>query len=398
MVSRNAALAGSLGATVIVLAAFSLGGDGFSPPGFGDPLAGLTDDELARFEVGRDYFEEAEEADEGLGPVFNDVSCVACHDQPAAGGGNSTRFETRFGRVGRDGVFNPLTELGGTLIQADGIGPVPGFTFVGEVVPPRANVVAGRRATPLFGLGLVEAVPDSTLLAIAAAQQRDGTPVDGRPSIVIDPPSTRRSVGRFGWKAQHSSLFTFAGDAYTNEMGITTPLFPDEQCPQGNCAALAFNPVPTPNDADNGSLEAFADFMRLLAPPPRGPITQAARAGEVLFSRIGCDTCHVPTLRTGPSPVAALNNVAFHPYSDFLLHDMGSLGDGIVQDSARAREMRTAPLWGLRVVTAFLHDGRATAVGDAILAHDGEARDARNRFARLSSSDKARLVAFLLSL
>jgi CxxC motif-containing protein (DUF1111 family) len=180
-------------------------------------------------------------------------------------------------------------------------------------------------------------------------------------------------------------------------MGITTSLFPTENCPQGNCASLAFNPVPGINDTD-ASLQQFSDFMEFLAPPPIQPIPMAGRGGDTLFASIGCAICHVPTLQSGPNSVAALNQVVFHPFSDFLLHDMGSLGDGIVQGGTGAREMRTAPLWGLRNVTAFLHDGRAPTIPAAILAHDGQGRPARDRFAKLSPSDQARLIAYLKSL
>jgi CxxC motif-containing protein (DUF1111 family) len=370
---------------------------------FGDPLPGLTAVQLTRFQAGLAEFEGVEQViPDGLGPVFNNTACSNCHSDPAAGGGSSTLFVTRFGRV-TGGVFDPLTELGGSLIQSQGIGNGPwGYNFVGEVVPPQANVVARRRTTPLFGAGLVAAVPDVALVMLAQQQQFQSREVAGRPSMVIDPPSTEPQVGRFGWKAQHASLFTFAGDAYLNEMGITTPLFPQENCPQGNCAILAFNPVPAlggtaPNDT-NAVLQEFADFMSFLAPPPTQPIPPAGGGGDQIFAAIGCAFCHVPTLQTGPSPVAALSHVTFHPFSDFLLHDMGSLGDWIVQGGTGAREMRTAPLWGLRNVTAFLHDGRASTITAAILAHDGQGQPARNKFARLSPADQARLVAYLKSL
>ncbi|HYT31457.1 MAG TPA: di-heme oxidoredictase family protein, partial [Thermoanaerobaculia bacterium] len=142
----------------------------------------------------------------------------------------------------------------------------------------------------------------------------------------------------------------------------------------------------------------FADFMTLLAPPPRGPITVAAILGEHQFSRIGCASCHTPTLITGPSPVTALHYVAFHPYSDFLLHDMGSLGDGITQNRATGRLMRTAPLWGVRKETSLLHDGRSATLEQAIAAHDGQGKKARDRFLKLSAFERSQLIAFLNSL
>jgi CxxC motif-containing protein (DUF1111 family) len=206
-----------------------------------------------------------------------------------------------------------------------------------------------------------------------------------------------RDVGKFGWKAQVPSLLIFSGDAYLNEMGITNPIFPDENCPQGNCDELQYNPMPGLND-DGSGVRAFRDFMRLLAPPPRGPITFEALIGQVIFSAIGCDACHTPTLTTGSNAIAALDHQTYHPYSDFLLHNMGSLGDGIKQGDATRREMRTAPLWGLRMITTFLHDGRATTLHDAIVAHDGQGKAARDRFIALSAIEKSYLRAFLKSL
>jgi CxxC motif-containing protein (DUF1111 family) len=408
-IRRRTAAASVFGALAIALVA---GLPGNTPaPNFGDPLAGLTTSQLARFQAGVTEFTDPEMISDGLGPVFNaplgvsaanGVACSTCHTDPVAGGGSSTQFETRFGQI-TGGVFDPLVTLGGSLIQNQGIGNGPwGFNFVREVVPPQANVVAKRRTTPLFGLGLVEALSDETLLMIAAQQQFQSRQTAGRASIVLDPTiadptPTQTRVGRFGWKAQHAVLLTFAGDAYLNEMGITTPLFPTENCPQGNCAILAFNPVPGINDT-NTSLQQFSDFMAFLARPPVQPCPPAGRGGDMLFAALGCAFCHMPTMQTGPSPVAALNHVQFHPFSDFLLHDMGSLGDGIVQGGTGATEMRTAPLWGLRNVSAFLHDGRATTVEAAILAHDGQGRPARDRFAQLQPGDKARLVAYLKSL
>jgi hypothetical protein len=413
MTRKRWTVAGSLIPLLIVMTIAFLG-NGPAAPSFGDPLAGLIPSEVARFQAGLAEFVGLEQAlPDGLGPVFNaplvhgadvtSVACSTCHTDPAVGGGSSTQFETRFGRVGRDGVFDPLTQLGGSLLQNQGIGNGAwGYNFVGEAVPKQANVVAKRRVTPIFGAGLVEAVPDHALMMIAAQQQNASPGTAGRPSMVVEPNSTQTTIGRFGWKAQHSSLFVFGGDAYLNEMGITTPLFPTENCPQGNCALLQYNPVPAlggtvPNDT-NTVLQEFADFMAFLAPPPIQPIPQAGRGGDQIFAAIGCAFCHMPKLQSGPSPTATLSNVEFHPFSDFLLHDMGSLGDGIVQGNTGAREMRTAPLWGLRNVKAYLHDGRATTISAAILAHDGQARQARNNFAQLRPSDQARLVAYLNSL
>jgi len=382
-------------AIVLTAVGLGLGGARAAATDFGDPLPGLSAGELARFTAGRDAFEQVETAADGLGPVFNDTACASCHSVGATGGGSET-LETRFGTL-TGGAFDPLAERGGSLIQRDGIGPQGTCVFAGEVVPAEATIVAGRRSTPLFGLGLVDAVPDAELIALARRQARRQPRTAGRPNVVTDVATGRPAVGRFGWKSQVPSLLVFSGDAYLNEMGITTPLFPDENCPQGDCALLACDPVPGVDD-DLEDVEHFRDFMSLLAPPPRGQASFAALEGSWLFEQSGCASCHVRALTTGASPVAALRFRTFQPFSDFLLHDMGSLGDGIAQGRATGREMRTAPLWGLRLFTTFLHDGRAHTIEDAILAHDGQGRPARDRFAALPAAKKGKLVTFLRTL
>jgi CxxC motif-containing protein (DUF1111 family) len=215
---------------------------------------------------------------------------------------------------------------------------------------------------------------------------------------VLDVVSGERRVGRFGWKAHAPSLLHGAAEASFLEMGITSPFLPDDACPQGDCAAMGCDPVPDPED-DGADVFLLADFMSLLAPPPRSVAAAATvTEGRRVFDGIGCADCHTPRLRTGWHEVAALRNRAFAPYSDFLLHDMGALGDGIQQGDAGAREMRTAPLWGLRAGEAFLHDGRATTIEEAILAHDGQGAESRRRFRDLEPEDEARLLAFLRSL
>ena len=364
----------------------------------GGPLPGLDAEQLARFNEGRDDFVEEDSIEDGLGPVFNEASCVACHDAPV--GGTNGRAETRFGRwIG--GRFDPLAEHGGSLIQDHAIGAVAGgagaFTFVPEVVPAAANARATRITTPLFGLGLVDAVPDLTFIMLARLQSYYSPSTRGRPNFVTEIRTGATRVGRFGWKAQVPTLHQFSGDAYLNEMGITNPEFPTENCPQGDCGLLAFNPFPTLNN-DGEDVERFADFMTLLGPPPRGSRSLLTALGEYWFGQVGCAGCHTPALVTGLSPVAALSRKVFRPYSDFLLHEMGALGDGIVQGRAGPREMRTAPLWGLSAHTTFLHDGRATSIEDAILAHSGQGAQSRARYTRLPPGPRASLLAFLRSL
>jgi CxxC motif-containing protein (DUF1111 family) len=367
-------------------------------PAAGEPLAGLTAAQREAFADGLEDFSDEEGVGDGLGPVFNERSCKACHSVPAIGGG-SERTVTRFSRV-VNGVFDPLANLGGSLMQDHAVGPQDGspHTFQPESVPAVANLVVHRRSPPLFGLGLVDATPDADFISMAAMQSARRDPVAGRVSQVMNIRAGMTTVGKFGWKGQVPSIFQFAGDAYVNELGITSPDFPNESCPQGNCAELAaFNPFPGLNDDGEGP-ELLSNFMTLLAAPPRGPQNRDTDDGEKTFESIGCAACHVATLRSGSSPIAALDHKTYHPYSDFLLHDMGALGDGLEMGSAKGAEMRTAPLWGLRFITTFLHDGRATTLDQAILGHDGQARGARDRFAALNPAAKAKLIAFLKSL
>jgi CxxC motif-containing protein (DUF1111 family) len=380
--------------TALVVSVFTLLAVSAQGQQAGDPFSGLTAADQATFEAGQDAFQEEEGIDEGLGPVFNGTSCAQCHSNPTVGG-DSDVLETRFGTTDKK-KFDALEDLGGSLIQSQGIGKVmckdgTFYTFKGE--DPLGTFKIQRKTTPLFGLGLVDAVPDSTFVNL--------THNGGKVNRVLDPVSGGRKVGKFGWKAQVSSLLVFAAEAYVNEMGITSPFFPAEQCPNGDCALIAAcDPVTDPEDIHGDDVLAFADFMTLLAPAPRGTDSGSAsvRAGEAVFNRIGCEGCHVSTLTTGPSDIAALNQVTFHPYSDFLLHDMGALGDGIEQGQAAGNEMRTAPLWGLRFRRRFLHDARATTPGAAIEAHDGAAKAAAQAFQQLTAADRQALLHFLGSL
>jgi CxxC motif-containing protein (DUF1111 family) len=371
---------------------------------FSKPIAGLTSTQLASFNAGKTAFSTAEDVDEGLGPVFNDVSCIACHSQSGTGGG-SERIETRWGNT-VNGVFDPLASKGGSLQQDHGIGQVNKANgslcavFNPEAQPAGSNTIAFRRTTPLFGLGLVNATPDSVFTNLAAQQKTQNSAIAGRVNMVTNlDQGGKVTVGRFGWKAQVPTLHQFSGDAYLNEMGITSAQFPNENCPQGNCALLACNPVPELNDADGEDVEAFADFMTLLAPPARGTITTTVTAGQTVFTSTGCAFCHTPDLKSGSSAIAALANKTYHPYSDFLLHDMGSNGDGIGgQGQAKPREMRTAPLWGVRGISKLLHGGTAVDFEQAIQQHGGQGSTARSKFNTLTATQKSQLFAFLNSL
>ncbi|MGB8166149.1 MAG: di-heme oxidoredictase family protein [Chthoniobacteraceae bacterium] len=365
------------------------------PPQFGAPLPGLTPAQLLDFSAGLDEFENVEDAEGGLGPVFNNVSCVSCHSSGATGGGGAVTV-TRFGRFA-NGQFDPLTSRGGSLLQQRAIA-----VEALENVPAEANVIAHRQSTPLFGLGLIEAIADADILRNAQRPQVDG--IRGRAVMVHDVVSGTQRVGRFGWKAQLASVLAFAGDAYLNEMGITSRFFPVENAPNGDLATLAaFDHLSDPEDVPDsvtgkGDIDVAADFMRFLAPPPTLPLTPSANAGRQVFQQLNCAACHQPLMITGPNPVAALSQKPVALFSDLLVHDMGALGDGIVQGAAGPREMRTAPLWGLRASAPYLHDGRASTLDDAIRAHDGEAKNARDRYRTLNPLQRQQLMDFLNSI
>ena len=364
-------------------------------PMFGDPLPGLTLAELQQFVDGRNDFVQVETIASGLGPVFNNVSCVACHFQPAVGG-SSRLVVTRYGRS-VNGQFDALTAKGGTLLHQFSISPA-----LREVIPPEANVIAHRRTPPLFGLGLIEAIPDAAIRLNAQAAKPDG--VRGKVSVITDVTTGQLRVGRLGWKAQHATLLAFAADAYLNELGITSRFFPHDIAPNGNTNLLhLFDSVADPEDVVDAAtgkadVDRAADFMRLLNAPTPLPLNPAAQAGQTLFTQLGCAVCHQPSFTTGPSPTAALNHQPVPLYSDLLLHDMGSLGDGIAQSAAGPREMKTPPLWGLRGNPTYLHDGRAGTVDQAIRAHAGAAATARGRYVQLTPAQQQQLLEFLHAL
>jgi CxxC motif-containing protein (DUF1111 family) len=376
----------------------------------GDSLAGLTSAQQALFAEGRAAFLEVEGVTDGLGPVFNEKACGNCHSVGAVGG-SGVQFEVRAGRL-TGTTFDSLPNKGGQLFDLFSVtslppaerNSIPSCTLPanGEPVPAEANVVALRRTTALFGLGLVDATPDATFVALAAAQP---AAIRGRAPLVPNIAAGHPTVGKFGWKDQVPTLFQFSGDAYLNEMGITNPEFPNEQAPQGNpsflgaCDGAPVEPGDVEDDGDD--VEAFANFMALLAPPPPPNLTGQAHSGSTVFSQCGCDGCHVRSLVSGPSAVAALANKTYQPFSDFLVHDMGPLADNVPGNGDVGRnEMRTAPLWGLHLVAPadLLHDGRATSLEDAILRHDGQAAAARAAFQALTPGHKSNLLAFLAAL
>lgn len=366
------------------------------PPGLGVPLQGLTQPEIQQFNVGRQIFLRVENPQTGLGPVFNGRSCVECHGAGNAGGAGTNLGVARVTRIGAivNGSYSDLDNVGGALIQRRSLREVfPNYPVPGENIPPQAQFVSNRFTTPLFGNGLMEAIPAALIQLNADPNDTNHDGISGRVNMVVNPETGLLEVGRFGWKSQVSSLHVFAGDAYLNEMGITNPFFPDEVHPQGLALPPGSDNVADPED--NGpDVQGLTNFMRLMAPPP---VSQQINArGLRAFANAGCKSCHVPQLKTGTNPVAALANKFVNLYSDLLLHDMGpNLADGVRQGDAAGNEWRTAPLWGLRFRRFYLHDGRTQSLDQAIRMHGGEASFSRDRYTGMPQPDRDALVNYI---
>jgi CxxC motif-containing protein (DUF1111 family) len=385
-------------AVVITLAATGAMVTTQSPGTPGSALPGISPVEFEEFRIGLEDFLEVEEAEEGLGPAFNGTSCAGCHSIPAVGG-TGTIAEVRAGRHNARGEFEPFDKSGETLFH---LFSLPTHSCQ-PIVPSDAAVVARRVPIALFGAGLVEAIPDDTLIALEDPNDRNGDGVSGRAGMVVDVGTGERRVGRFGWKSQHATLLAFSGDAYRNEMGITNDLFPLESAYGVTADRMrACDPIPDPEDIRDPrtrrrGIDNFASFMQFLAPVPRGAVDDQVRAGERVFSAIGCAACHMPVLSTGPSSNPLFNRQPVPLFSDLLLHDVGT-GDGIGQPPGDPNELRTPALWGIRFRRPLLHDGSAASVRDAILRHAAEGELARRGFERASDADRAALLAFLRSL
>ena len=357
---------------------------------------------LRSFNDNRFIFEEVETAEDGLGPTYNAQSCRECHQNVATGGASQVA-EHRTGHLQGDVFFE---SLGGSLIQSRAISP-----DIVERVAVQDDIRTFRISTNTLGSGFVEAIANSTLQAI-----RDRQPFAMRGSIVLVPvleSGGKVRIGRFGWKSQHASLVSFAADAYLNEMGITSPLMPEENTSSGTYVGYGtpWDAVAEPED-DGEDLIAFADFMRATKAPSRGPITADVTAGEKVFRDVGCVGCHVASIATAPAGSSvnggdlvvpdALGNKLIHPYSDFLLHDIGT-GDGIPvfntpEYASTASQLRTAPLWGLRTRNRLMHDGLTSTREEAIARHKGQAAPVTARYKLLAPAQKAQLLAFLDSL
>jgi CxxC motif-containing protein (DUF1111 family) len=377
--------------------------------GFGDK--GVPIDECVNepvpnrsFEDNKFIFDERETPEDGLGPVYNDLGCGSCHQNPESGGISQIN-ELRAGHLDSAGNFvNPPG--GQSLIQLRALA-APIQERLDNA--PLENIRTFRTTLNVIGDGFIEAVANGTITNI-----RDAQPFAQRGTIINVPVVEANGalrIGRFGWKNQHASLVSFSGDAYLNEMGITNPFDGNGGVVENNslgASVAAFDTVPDPED-DGADVEAFANFMRQTRAPGRGPITAAVSRGANLFSAIGCAVCHTPVIRTAAAGTlinggafrvpAELGDENIRPFSDLLLHNIGT-GDGIVQNGgAGTRNMvRTPPLWGVRTRPELMHDGLSFTFNEAIQRHAGQATTARTNFNNRTSAERADVIAFLKSL
>ena len=413
------------GASVVAVVAVAQQAGPEAPPGFDTPSLvenpgsqsvsnGIAEPAGDSFARDQQVYETAHDVNSGLGPVFNARACVDCHQNPVSGAA-SQFTELRVGHHDANGNFvNP------TIPIDDGASSISGRSLVNdravvpeaqEHVPDTENIRALRAALNTLGDGFVEAINDNTLRAIADQQMRTTHGKIHGEAIevpVLEAPGQNR-IGRFGWKDQHSSLLSFIGDAYLNEMGITNRLRPVDETTIGKVTA---DPEDVPDDLGLADIDHFAQFVRGTKAPPRDAELAAgadAQAGQALFQRIGCDVCHVQNITTAPPgtlinggtfaiPVA-LGNKIIHPFGDFLLHDIKT-GDGIVQAGPpdTANKLRTAPLWGLRMRPRLMHDHQSLTLENAIVRHKGEAEDVADRFFDLTETQQQQLITFLNTL
>jgi CxxC motif-containing protein (DUF1111 family) len=426
-------------AVLSLILAFSASRSTEAPTGFDNKSNGVADD--ATHEADQMRFEEVELVSDGLGPLYNAQSCRECHQSPVSGAASQVA-ELRVGHQGPDGHFhNPEIPIAGgaevisgrSLVNDRTICPNAAFPDkeIQERVPETENIRTFRLSLSLLGDGFVEAVADQTLIDLAAQQCKSShRKICGQVLQVpiVEAPG-QMSVGRFGWKDQHASLLSFAGDAYLNEMGITNRLQPDEVT---NLCNAHSEPNDTPGSDGLSDIDHFARFVRATKAPARDSQLASgavAKKGEGLFDKIGCATCHVETLTTAPAGTkinggtlmipAALGSVTFHPWGDFLMHDVGT-GDGILQatrehygkrvfqimsdylskqdfESSR-NKIRTAPLWGVRLRPRLMHDGASLTLRDAIQRHQGEAMHVSQKFEKLKREDQEAIIEFLKSL
>jgi CxxC motif-containing protein (DUF1111 family) len=375
-----------------------------APTGFDGLSNGHTTQEV--FEADRETFDELEDIDEGLGPLYNARSCGGCHENPVSGGISQINEL----RAGHFNGFSFVDHPGGSLINDRSIDAA-----FQERVLGGNEVRTFRTSLNTLGDGFVEAIDSNTLVAISNNQ-----PAGLRGQFIQVPVLEANGAvrgGRFGWKNQHASLVSFSADAYLNEMGITSPLQPTENTSNGR-SVEDIDEVQDPEEAPTAEfptgpdIEAFARFMRATKAPPRDAVlaaTPEAVAGSNLFNAVGCAICHVGSIVTAPAGTvinngeftvpAALGSKRIHPFGDFLLHNVGT-GDGIVQNGGQStrNKVRTAPLWGMRTRDRLMHDGNTLNRNEAILRHAGEATGVINNYRSLSTTQQSQLITFLNSL
>jgi CxxC motif-containing protein (DUF1111 family) len=374
-------------------------------------LAEPSGDTFARDQA---VFETIHDPTTGLGPLFNASSCVTCHANPVSGSASQST-EIRVGHLDDNGNFvNP------TVTINDGMNTVGGRSLINdraicaqaqEHVPAAENIRTLRAVLNTLGDGFVEAIDDNTLIAIAQVQPAQGNGLIQGEVIevpVLEAPGQTR-VARFGWKNQHSSLLSFVADAYLNEMGVTNRLKPVDST---TVCKITQDPEDQPDNLGLADIDHFAQFIRGTQVPPRDAIIAAtadAQAGQKLFESVGCNVCHVESITTAPvgTPInggaytvqEALANTTIHPFGDYLLHDIGT-GDGIVQAGPQdtADKMRTAPLWGLRTKSRYMHDLASLTLQAAIERRLGEAREVIHKFKALTATQQQQIITFLNSL
>jgi CxxC motif-containing protein (DUF1111 family) len=358
-----------------------------APPALGDPIAGLTGAERALFEEGRAEFVAEETVGDGLGPNYTATSCGACHNLPVIGG-TALRDTIFFGSKHGD-AFDPLFGSGGPVFHPLTIAPL-----CQQVIPKAANLQRNHQPPPLFGIGLIDSIPDEQIIAYAAWQASTDPEIAGAvhyPHYPLD-----SHPGRYTTKALTTNLLETAAFAYFSDMGITNDIFPSDSPPNGDPALLArCDSVSDPEDrADPTSgrrgIDRLANFMRFLAPPPRVEVPD----GEAAFAKAGCASCHTDTFTTR-SAIPALDGQQVRAYTDLLMHDIGT-NDDLLLGSGPG--IRTAALWGLHNSAPYLHDGSAPTVQAAIEAHHRQGQKAHDGYAHLSQAERAALLKFLDSI
>ncbi|MGW8267131.1 MAG: di-heme oxidoredictase family protein [Longimicrobiales bacterium] len=384
-------------ALLALLASACWGEGGEAPFGEpGTPLPGLSDAELARFERGRAWFDHAWSPEQGLGPLYLQERCSSCHDLPALGG---TGVETRLRMTHYDPVAgcDPLTEEGGPVRQERSTPLAQALGILREEVAPSATERIREVPPLLYGLGLIEAIPEEVIESLADPLDADGDGISGRVNRLPD-----GRTGRLTRKAEVATILEFAEKAFLSDLGLTSARLPAEETLNGVPLPPETDPVPDP-ELDPEILSAVADFVRFLAAPipeePRNPATRDSLVtGSRLFRETGCASCHVPTLKTGAHEVAALSEKTVPLYSDLLLHDMGPDYRGVCAGGVSPTEFRTGRLMGLRLREPYSLGSVTPGLEKTIRAHGGEARGAREAFEKLGPEGQRLILRFIRSL